>query len=186
MKFSCQIDHTGQITQEAFFKILNLHGISLTEQDRQKLPAVEAGLINYKQALQEITLDVQQEGAENWTLYPKGSPDSKLNPNSLRKLSPTGELKSPSQASSIKSVRVSPRYYPMGTQNPQKKNHWLHKGQMDFPNYSADKIDPFVSLQPQLASDRVKLVSLQDKFDFKRRMQAFGHDLMQKSPETYY
>lgn len=57
---------------------------------------------------------------------------------------------------------------------------------MDFPNYESDPIDPFVSLQPQISSDRVKTISLQDKFDMRLKMQRFGQELMQKDPSVYY
>ena len=65
-------EKSGQVKEDAFFTILNLHGIKLTDAEKTKLKKqyARAGLIKYAEALQEISIDLDSAvlNEEKWTV----------------------------------------------------------------------------------------------------------------------
>ena len=57
------IDRKGVVKEEAFFTLLNLHGVSLSKKDQDKLKSEcqKRGQIDYKKAVQSIGMDVQAD-----------------------------------------------------------------------------------------------------------------------------
>ena len=60
------------VKEEAFFTILNLHGIKLTDAEKTKLKKAHsrAGLIKYADALQAVSIDLDSAvlNEEKWTV----------------------------------------------------------------------------------------------------------------------
>ena len=69
-------DKSGIVKEEAFFTILTLHGMNLTDQEKSKLKKKhsKAGKINFKDALQSITIDLDSAVLQEskWTLQDGG------------------------------------------------------------------------------------------------------------------
>ena len=67
---SLDSDKSGIVKEEAFFTILGLHGITLTEKDKAKLRQEhsKAGKINFKDALQTVNVDLESAilREQNW------------------------------------------------------------------------------------------------------------------------
>ena len=74
--FCTVIDKTGIIKDDAFFTILNLHGMNLTESEKAKLKRKhsKANKINFKEALQSINIDLDSAilNEQKWTVQDGG------------------------------------------------------------------------------------------------------------------
>ena len=66
------LEKSGNVKEEAFFTILNLHGIKLTDAEKTKLKKAHsrAGLIKYADALQAVSIDLDSAvlNEEKWTV----------------------------------------------------------------------------------------------------------------------
>ena len=67
-------DKSGHVNDEAFFQILKLHSVELTENEIAKLKknCSRGGKLNYIEALQHINIDLDSAllREEKWTIAP--------------------------------------------------------------------------------------------------------------------
>ena len=73
-------EQTGMVKAEAFFMIIKMHKIDLSEVDQARLKAecqssYKKGFIFYKEALQRITIDLNSADPmrNHWVILDKGS-----------------------------------------------------------------------------------------------------------------
>jgi len=73
-------DKKGLVKEEAFFSILQLHGINLSAQAKKsiKKDCIKQGLISYKDAIQLVTVDMDQaaDDSTQWVIKNQNQPDN--------------------------------------------------------------------------------------------------------------
>lgn len=163
-------DKQGKVKCDAFYTILKLHGIELSERDQSSLTARygNGGQIKYKEALQDCQIDLNSAafGDERWTLARSEARDnssqvgsvltskalSTLSKKSARPDAPTQVSDKFSQKDlTVKTPSVVQSQAAVSTNSKQHatamNKSYPMKNQLDFPNYQTGEVTKFVEGQ---------------------------------------